>query len=394
MYKIIMPKLGMTMKAGFVTKCFKKEGEEIVKDELLFEIESSKIINEVKSPANGFIKKIFAIEEKEYKVGEVLALIAETENELNVKVENNVAMQPVNNLKNEQRSNIKQKKTFKRNSDNINIVASPAAKRLAKKMGVNLSMINGTGPNGRIIEKDILNYNNNITLSSGAEKELKFTEEKLSPTRLTIAKKLETGFHKGVFVTQATLTSCENLFKIKEKINISITAIFIKMLSLVLQKMPMFNAHFDGEKIKKFIDINIGVATNTKYGLMVPVVKQADKKDLERIGQEIKFLVGAAKSKTLTNDQIGGSTFTISNIGISRTDLFTPILNFPEVAILGAGRVYRGIKVSEDNSFKIERQVWLSLSYDHRVIDGFLAAEFLGRLCAFLENSENIVLLL
>jgi len=307
---------------------------------------------------------------------------------------NNVTIKPVNSfLKEMHKVSLREEKQIKESGDNINVIVSPAAKCLAKKLGVNLSRINGTGPNGRIIEKDILHYNKAM-FSSRTEKELQFTEEELSPTRITIANELGIDFIKGVFVTQMTLANCENLFIIKENLNISITAIFIKMLGMVLREIPIFNAHFDGKKIKKFIDINIGIATDTKYGLVVPVAKKINSKDLITINQEVKFLTEAAKNKTLTRNQVEGSTFTISNVGTSRTDSFTPILHFPEVAILGVGRIDKGIKVNKDNSFKVERQVWLSLSYEHRIIDGVLAAKFLSRLCALLETLEGINFLL
>lgn len=379
MYKLLMPKFGMTMKTGFVVKWHKKEGDKVSQNELLLEVESEKINKEVESSVEGFIKKIFGVEGEEYDVGTIIALIAETAEEMAEELAEGVPFDLPDSRPSEapvlpaQESKPEGKRVID-NTAGGNITASPVAKRLAREKGVDLSKLRGTGPGGRIIEKDVLNY-----------ADIDYTEQSLSPTRMSIARTMSAGYHSGVFVTQMTLATCESLFKVKEKDNVSISAILAKIVAGILVEMPVFNAHFDGQKVKTYKDANIGIAVDTERGLIVSVVKKANIKDLKAINKEIKLLAEAARNKTITREQTAGSTFTISNVGISRTDAFTPVLHFPEVAILGVGRIHKGVDVDENDNIKVVRRFWLSLTYDHRVIDGILSARFLERLCEKLE---------
>lgn len=385
MYKFLMPKFGMTMQAGFVVTWHKKEGEKVSQNELLLDVESEKITKEVESPVEGFIKKIFAVEGEEYNVGTIIALIAETAEEMAEEVafdlpDSRPAKAPAAPA---QESRGEDKRVIE-NTAGGNITASPVAKRLAREKGVDLAKLRGTGPGGRIVEKDVLD-NIESAGNVGPESFIEYTEQSLSPTRMAIARTLSTGYHSGVFVTQMTLATCESLFKVKEKNNVSISAILMKMVAEILVEMPVFNAHFDGQKIKTYSEANIGIAVDTERGLIVPVVKKANARDLKTINKEIRLLAEAARNGTINRDQTAGSTFTISNVGISRTDAFTPILHFPEVAILGVGRIHKGVDIDEKDNIKVVRRFWLSLTYDHRVIDGISSARFLERLCEKLE---------
>ena len=386
MYKFLMPKFGMTMQTGFVVKWHKKEGEKVLQNELLLEVESEKINKEVESPVEGFIKKIFAVEGEEYNVGVIIALIAETAKEMAEEVSFDLPDSRPSEVSapSAQKSRGEDKGVIK-NTAAGNITASPVAKRLARERGVDLSKLRGNGPGGRIVEKDVLDYIESAC-NAGQEQFIEYTEQSLSPTRMSIAKTLSAGYHSGVFVTQMTLATCESLFKVKEENNVSVSAILVKMVAGILVEMPVFNAHFDGQRVKIYSDANIGIAVGTERGLIVSVVKKANIKDLKTINKEIKLLAEAARNKTITHDQTAGSTFTISNVGISRTDAFTPVLHFPEVAILGVGRIHKGVDVDENDNIKVVRRFWLSLTYDHRVIDGILSARFLERLCEKLES--------
>ncbi len=241
MYELRMPKFGLTMEEGTITKWYKKEGDYIKKGDPIFEVESEKIINDVESPVEGYLKKILVKEGETKRVGEIVGLIAETKEELREEV-------------------IEEKK--------VEIIASPSAKRLARERGVDLSKIKGSGPQGRITEKDVLDYLEKL-------EQTKFQIEELSYIRKEISKNLKKVYESAVIVTNFTKVDFTNLMNIKnEKLKeISITAILIKILSYVLKKFPKFNAHFDGEKIFKYNNINIGVATDTERGLIVPVIK-------------------------------------------------------------------------------------------------------------------------
>lgn len=357
MYELRMPKFGLTMEEGVITKWFKKEGDYIKKGEVICEIESEKIVNDLESPVSGYLFKILVKEGESRKVGEIIGLIAEKEEELKEEV---------------------------REEKEEAILASPSAKRLAKEMGVDLKKIKGSGPGGRILEKDVLEYVEKI--------EVKEVVEELSSIRKEIIKNLKKSYENSVLVTNFTKVEFSFLMKIKREIlkEISITSILIKILGEVLKKNSKFNAHFDGEKLIKYKDINIGVAVDTEQGVIVPVIKNVEKLNVYEIDKNLKELIQKIKEGKLSIDDTKGSHFTITNLGMMRTDFFTPILNGNEVAILGVGRVYKEVKIYEDGKIYPIDVSHLSLSYDHRVIDGADAARFLEDICSIIESEENL----
>lgn len=388
MYKLRMPKFGMTMQSGFVGHWYKSEGEQIAKGELLLEVESEKITNDIEAPIDGFIKRIFAIKNEEYPVGTVIALIAENAEELAADLPQDETLSTI--TRSTTVSILDQPKRVAGNNGIpiSDIKASPAAKHLARELGINLAEVTGTGPAGRITEKDIEYYRSQTQPARASDSD-EVQYETLSPTRQIIARELSKGFHSAVFVTQMTLSACPNALRWKEQRQVSLTAVLVKMASRTLLEFPRLNAHFDGKTLQRLPHINIGIAMDTETGLVVPVIRKADGKNLIEISEEMAFLANAARNRKLTREQLQGSTFTISNVGISRTDAFTPILHFPEVAILGVGRLHKGVQVAADNSLQILPQLWLSLTYDHRAIDGITAARFLERLCQLLESTEE-----
>lgn len=169
---------------------------------------------------------------------------------------------------------------------------------------------------------------------------------------------------------------------------VSITSGLLFVLSKVLKELNKFNAHFDSDKKELIIfnDINIGIAVDTEKGLMVPVLKKVDKLSLKIINEQIKELAGKARKGIISEDDIKGSTFTLTNLGMMRTEIFTPVINPPEVAILGIGRIIRKPVVTDENKISIRELAYLSLSYDHRIIDGADAAKFLEKLARLIEN--------
>jgi pyruvate dehydrogenase E2 component (dihydrolipoamide acetyltransferase) len=386
MYKFRMPKFGMTMQTGFVGHWYKGEGEQIKKGELLLEVESEKIANDIEAPISGFIKKIFALKNEEYPVGTVIALIAENAEELMTILPQEETLSGATSPTTPNVNPQKRSAVADRISNDVK--ASPAAKHMAGELGVHLAEVIGTGPDGRIIEKDILVYHSRTQPAKPSDSE-EVQYETLSPTRQIIARELSTGFHSAVFVTQMTLSACPNALRWKEQQQVSLTAVLAKMVSRTLLEFPRLNAHFDGKTLQRFSHVNLGIAMDTEAGLVVPVIRKADGKHLKEMSEELAFLANAARTRTLTREQLQDSTFTISNVGISRTDAFTPILHFPEVAILGVGRLHKGVQVTTDNSLLILPQLWLSLTYDHRAIDGITAARFLETLCQLLESTEE-----
>jgi len=357
MYELRMPKFGLTMEEGTITKWYKNEGEFVNKGESLFEVESEKIINDIESPISGYLTKILAKEGESRKVGEVIAYIAEKKEELK-KVEG---------------------------KEEKEIPISPLAKKLVKEYGIDISKIKGSGPGGRITEKDVKEY-----ISKYKEEKSEIIEP-LTPLRKEIIERLSKTYKISILVTNVTKVDFSNLMKIKSGNlkEISVTSILLKILSIVLQDMPKFNSNFDGEKIMKFKNINIGIAIDTEKGLIVPVIKDVQNLNLNEIDKKVKELSLKARENKLSIDDVEGSHFTLTNLGMMRTDFFTPVLNGMEVAILGVGRTTKEVWV-ENGNFVMKDISYFSLSYDHRVIDGADAAKFLDKLCSIIEKEDNL----
>ncbi len=365
-----MPKFGLTMESGIITQWFKKEGDPVKKGEVLFEVQTEKILNQVESYYDGILSKILVKEGEEARVGQTVALIANAD-EIAGKIE---VAQPAATVQQAQKPT-----SF--------VLATPAAKRIAKEKGIDLSLVKGSGKDGLITEKDVLDY---LSEHAQGEEIREYVDEKISPMRKEISDRLSRTYFSSVLVTNCTKVNFSNVMNFKKNNpGVSVTAILIKVLALVLKEYPSFNAWFDGMTLKKFNSVNIGVAVDTDRGLVVPVIKQVEKLSLGEINAALNELAEKARSGKLTQQDISDSHFTVSNLGMYRTEFFTPVLNGNEVAILGVGRTVKELVAWDDgDGFKVQDVCHLSLSYDHRVIDGAVAARFLTRLCELIENKE------
>ena len=372
MYKLKMPKFGLTMESGYVGYWFKKEGEFVKKGEPLVEIESEKIVNVVDAPCDGIIRKVLVKEGEESPVGSAIAIIVDPGEEY---------IETTEDLPSEkeelQKPGVEQEKIEK-----TEVLATPAAKRLAKEKGVDLRHVQESTGEKMITEGDVLDF---IEKQSARDD---FTEENLSPMRKEISSKLAKSYSSAVLVTNFCKADFSYVMALKdEKHGISVTAILIKVLGNVLREFPNFNAWFDGNVIRRFKSVNIGIAVDTATGLVVPVIKKADLLTLEQINTQLEELSNRARGGSLSIEDVSDSHFTLTNLGMTRTDFFTPVLNGQEVAILGVGRTVIEPRIKEgSNELEIKHMGHLSLSYDHRVIDGAEAAKFLGFLCRVIEQ--------
>ena len=390
MFLFKMPKFGLNMESGFINKWYKEEGDKVKKGEVLVEIASEKITNDVESPVDGYVRRLVGKEGEEYKVGEVIAYIAETEEEL--AEEEIIPPAEVEKASASPERPVEEKeKVVERVATSVEtgfVKASPAAKRLARERGIDIKEVRGTGPGGRIVEKDVMNFLRERRQTVEEE----FTVEKLSPLRKMISRNLARSYHEAVVITNTTQIDLTGFFKIKkeweEREKVSVTAMLLKVVSKILLEFPLFNAHFDGENVKKFKNINIGVAVDTERGLIVPVVRRVDELSIREINAELVRISNLAREGNIQEADLTGSGFTITNLGMMRTEIFTPALNRSEVAILGVGRTKKELKIEDETNIMIRDMAWFSLSYDHRVIDGALAAKFLGRLAELLEKPD------
>jgi len=319
MYEIKMPRFGLTMESGYIEKWFKKEGEKIKEGEVLFEVSSEKITNEVVSPASGILLKIIGKEKEEIKVGIVIAIIGEEGEKIKKNEEKEEPNRIIETI--ERRDIFSAKIAIPELRRRIRV--SPLAKKIIREKNLDLSQIKGTGIGGRIEKKDVLTY-----LCSISEKNAEFKIEKLSGLRRTIAEKLSKSFHTAVTLTNITEVDFTEFKKSIKKYNVSITSGLVFVLSKVLIELNKFNAHFDSDKkeLTIFNNINVGIAVDTEKGLMVPVIRNVDKLSLKIINNQIKKIVGEARKNLITSeDDIKGSTFTLTNLGMMRTEIFTPV---------------------------------------------------------------------
>jgi pyruvate dehydrogenase E2 component (dihydrolipoamide acetyltransferase) len=261
------------------------------------------------------------------------------------------------------------------------MVASPAAKRLAREHGIDLTQVKGSGPEGRIVEEDVQTLVQQVSQTTPRVKEIlpligikKITAERVS-------RSFRTAPHSTV-VMEVDMT---NATKLRGEKQISYTELLVKAVAEALKRHPLLNSTLtDDEKIKVYEDINVGVAVATEQGLVVPVIHSADKMSLEEIAAKLRDSAEKARDGKLAKEDVNGGTFTITNLGMFGVDLFMPIINPPEAAILAVGRI-RDKPVAEGKEILIKPVMTLSLAYDHRIVDGAPAAEFLQEIKKTLE---------
>jgi len=364
--KILMPRLSLTMKTGTVVQWFKKEGEKVQKGEPLVEVLSEKVTYDVEAPESGILRKILAIEGTDVPVAQTIGIIAAPDEQIPEIEVAEVEAVPERELieKAEER-----------------IIASPAAKRLAREHGVDLSKVVGTGPEGRIVEDDVKKFIEEITRLAPRVREI----IPLTGIRKTTAERVSLSARTAPHSTITMEVDMKNAVKLHEETQASYTDMLVKATAQALREYPIINSTLEGEQIKIFEDINVGVAVATEKGLVVPVVHNADKKSLNEIASALKELVEKAREGKLTKEDLTGGTFTITNLGMYGVDVFIPIINPPETAILGVGRVSEK-PVVVNNEIKTKPTMHLSLSFDHRIVDGAPAAQFLQRVKHILES--------
>jgi pyruvate dehydrogenase E2 component (dihydrolipoamide acetyltransferase) len=260
-------------------------------------------------------------------------------------------------------------------------LASPAAKRLAKEYGVDLSILKGSGPEGRIVEEDVKRYIEEKSLVQPKVKEI----IPLTGFRKTSAERVSMSFRTAPHSTIVMEVDASKAKEAYEKLHVSYTAIIVKAAAKALLEHPIINSTLEGDRIKIFEDINVGVAVATSLGLIVPVIHNADGKSLKEIDATINDLTEKARHGKLAKEEVSGGTFTITNLGMYGVEFFTPIINPPEAAILGVGRI-KDQPVVIDGKIETKSFILLSLSYDHRIVDGAPAAEFLGKVKEKIEK--------
>lgn len=410
---IVVPQMGESVVEGTISKWLKKEGENVAKDEPLVEIMTDKINVEVPSPKAGVLAKILSPVNSVVPIGQEIAILTEPGEVLSEGDGRGKATQAPVALSPERSMSFvaaeKVAAAVKEEAEELRL--SPAVRRLVKEHKVDVTKIKGTGAGGRITRDDVLTYVEKQktgipsavpAIEIPAFKEPGALEEvvPLSTVRRLIAEHMVKSKATAPHVTTWDEVEMDKLVPIREKLKAYVQETYklpftylpflIKASVKALKEYPLVNATLDleGGKVilKKYY--NIGTAVAREEGLIVPVLKNADSKTLLQIAQEIKVLSDKAREDRLSLDDIQGGTFTITNAGMYGALASTPIINQPQVAILGVHKIEQR-SVVKDNQLAIGWRMTLCLSFDHRLIDGHLAVQFLHRIKYYLENLEE-----
>jgi pyruvate dehydrogenase E2 component (dihydrolipoamide acetyltransferase) len=368
--KVVMPRLSLTMKTGTVIQWFRKENETVQKGEPLVEVLSEKITYDVEAPASGILRKVLAEEGLDVPVDQAIGLIG-TADEL---IPQEVAeLEPVPESAATAPTLPKSEEISER------VLASPAAKRLAKELDVDLTEVKGKGPEGRVVEDDVRLFADQFGVKPRVREIIPMVG-----VRKTTAERLSLSARTAPHSTVVMEVDMSNAARIRNETRLSYTEMLVKAVASALREHRIMNASLDGEQIKVFEDVNVGVAVAAEKGLIVPVIRNADEKSLTEISSVLQTLVEKAHGGELTKDDVSGGTFTITNLGMFGVDVFIPIINPPETAILGVGRVVEK-PVAVDGQLKVRPMMQLSLAYDHRIVDGAPAAQFLQTVKKIME---------
>lgn len=439
--EVKIPELGENIEAGDLVSIMVSEGDRVEEGMSICEIETAKTAIEIPSPVSGTVKEILVSTGQEVQVGQVVLTVEEgdgeggeqrtaqkaTKEESSQQVE--LSEEDIQTPTSGQEASEEYEKKEERRKDQTVtpkhvpepdqrprrlVPAAPSVRRLARDLGVDIGEVQGTGPNGRISEDDVKKHAKGLISDGGGRTTQPSTPmpqqpslpdftkwgevevERMSQVRKATATNLSVAWTTIPHVTNHDRADVTELEQIRQKFKkrveqsggkLTITAILVKVIEKALKVFPQFNSSIDMTKqeviYKKFY--NIGVAVDTDRGLLVPVIKDVDQKNITQISQELNETARKARDKKLSLDEMQGATFSISNLGGIGGTAFTPIINPPEVAILGVSRsIWEPVFI--DGKFRKRLLMPLSLSYDHRIIDGADAARFLRWVADALEN--------
>ena len=393
MRKVMMPKLGETMEEGEIIKWLKKEGDNVKEGESLLEIATDKANMEVEAVASGFLRKIVASEGEVIPVTQTIAFIADSMDEEILEEEGKASRKEGEKKEEEEISpQVTEKAVTKP------VKASPLAKKLASQHSVDLSSVEGTGPAGRIVKEDILRALEQGEAQAGEaviKEEISLSRsEKVQMQHMAKSKKevphvylkIEVDFSEAMKMRDDLLGEFE-----KEKIHLSYTDLLIKSCARALDKLPRMNSTFKEGRLIAHSDVGVGLAVAREGGLIVPVIKKANKKDLFQIARDRIELIDKAKGDKLSLEELEGAAFTLSNLGMVGIKEFAAIINIPQVSILAVGEIKKRAVVQEEKVV-IRPMMEMTLSCDHRVIDGYLGARFLQEIKKGLEKPSLLLL--
>lgn len=404
-----MPRLSDTMEEGTVAKWHKKVGDQVSEGDLLAEIETDKATMDFEAFQEGTLLYIGVEEGNTVPVDSILAILGEKGEDVQalidgqnsdakegaeVEVQEGTSKAPEEPESSEASVNIGSDE-----SSNGRIKASPLAKKMASDKGIDLSSVQGSGEGGRIVKKDIDNYKASAVQSASAVPVPTgaYEDFPISQMRKTISKRLSASkfgaphFYLTIDIDMDNAISARKAINELAETKVSFNDLVIKSAAFALRKHPKINSSYLGDKIRVNQDINIGVAVAVEDGLLVPVIRTADKKGLSVINAEVKDFAGKARNKKLQPSDWEGNTFTISNLGMFGIEEFTAIINSPDACILAIGAI-KQVPVVKNAQVVPGNMMRVTLSCDHRVVDGAMGSEFLQTFKAIMENPIGMLI--
>ncbi len=441
--EVILPKLGQTMEEGSIVEWLKQEGDPVKNGEVLFTVESDKATLEVESPARGYLRKILVPAGVTVPVLTPVAIIAQTMEEdisgIGGASTPGPALRPAPTVEVPQPE---EPPLAAERPESGRIFASPRARMRARENDVDLSQMAGTGPGGRIVERDVLTYLESVPKATPVARKIaaelgidlgaitgtgvggKITREDveaalavaapapapvpaaapavaaevpMSGIRAIVAQRMVAGHTLAAPVTLTIEVDATEFVALREQLksrlakelgfNVGYNDLLIKLVAHALREFPYMNVRLDeaAGAIRILDAVHVALAVDTERGLLVPIVRDADRKGLKAVATELRGVVERARTGKATPDELSGSTFTITNLGMFEIDAFTPIINLPEAAILGVGRIAERPAVV-GGELCVRKMMWLSLTFDHRLVDGAPAARFLQYIKDLVED--------
>jgi pyruvate dehydrogenase E2 component (dihydrolipoamide acetyltransferase) len=408
MTEVIMPKMGDGMEEGTLLEWLKKDGEKVKSGEVIGTIQTDKATLELESPGSGILTGILLAAGGTVPVGKPIAIILKDGETV-----------PSNWGSGEPSSSSTSAPAVESAPEaapvaaslpvvasDMRIKASPLAKKIAAELGVDLTKVNGSGPGGRIVQKDVVVAPSAAPSAAPAPKLPAFTPitataedstfslnkiRQITAKRTQESKQQVPHFYVTVEVDVEKILSLREMFKEEASGNISINDFVVKACSMALAEMPQVNASFQGDKLLLHGGVHVGIAVALEDGLTVPVVKNVNLKPLRQISSEVKDLAKRAKDNKLSMDELSGSTFSVSNMGMLDVDNFIAIVNQPNAAILAIASVRKKVVANDQDEIEVRSKMNITGSFDHRVADGAVGAKFVNLVKAYLENPTRLL---
>lgn len=396
--QIILPKIDEAMTKGKIVEWKKKEGDRVEKGEILFTVETEKVTWEVEAPEAGILSRPKYKPGDEVPVGTIVAFVlkaGEAEPEISTPVKREKQKAPASATEKLAKAEEVQVAPKGR------VKASPLAKRMARDQGVNLLLLRGSGPGGRILKRDVLKHGLETKSAPSIPSAAAPAQEKpLSAMRETIARRMTESFQTVPHFYISVEADAEELNAVRDKIKpavekrfgikITITDLLVKIISQTLEEQPEVNVQWAGGGIRQASEINIGLAVGLREGLIVPVIRQANLKPLAELAKIRSDFVERAQQGKIRMDEMRGGSLTLTNLGMYGIDQFNPIINPPESCILATGRIMEK-PVAHLGQVMIRKRINLTLAIDHRVLDGVLGSRFLQRVKELIEEPVQLI---